>query len=270
MSDSIASETLRERLLRALKHKAVLAERSKRLQQQVDDFRSRESSMNHVTSELLQRQRELNYMLHRASSVLHQMQETNLALSAEFTHIVKELPAPRNGEEAAASDWDETINRVNDLFRRTHELAGDMQDDIFRSANGTLLPDMDECVPPAAKESVTSPVTHIEPPNMETCRPEEESRIIEESSVELTPEAEAVEALPSSAEPEIVSAIIVETDAAAGSADDGEYDKSVDELFSRLNAVTTETGEWRNETPTQREEPRKPSLLARIFGASED
>ena len=120
MSENTCPETLKEKLLRALKHKAVLAERSKRLQQQVDDFRNRESTMNHVTSELLQRQRELNFMLHRASSVLHQMQETNLALSAEFTHIVKELPAPRDGEAGATSDWDETINRVNDLFRRTH------------------------------------------------------------------------------------------------------------------------------------------------------
>ena len=42
------SENMKDKLLRALKHKAVLAERSKLLQQQVEDFRTRETSMNHV------------------------------------------------------------------------------------------------------------------------------------------------------------------------------------------------------------------------------
>lgn len=118
-------DVIEQKLARALKAKAVLAERSKQLAQQIEDFRNRDQVMAHTTSELLERQRELNFMLHKASSVLHQLQDTNLALSTEFTHIVKELPA------AQESGWEDTVSRVNELFQRTHQLAGDLQEEIF-------------------------------------------------------------------------------------------------------------------------------------------
>jgi len=123
--DKLTPEQLKEKLMRALKAKAVLAERSKRLEEQVADFRKREDMMHHFASELLDRQRELNLMLHRANSVLHQLQETNLALSAEFTELVKELPPAKDPE------IEDHVARVNELFRKTHELAGKIQEEIF-------------------------------------------------------------------------------------------------------------------------------------------
>ena len=127
--DNLTSEQLKEKLIRALKAKAVLAERSKRLEQQLEDFRKREDMMHHFASELLERQRELNFMLHRANSVLHQLQETNLALSAEFTELVKELPPAKDPE------IEDHIAKVNELFRKTHELAGKMQEEIFQKTS---------------------------------------------------------------------------------------------------------------------------------------
>lgn len=149
-------EGIKQKLQRAVKSKAVLNERSKQLQQQVEDFRKRDESMTHVASELLERQRELNFMLHRASSVLHQLQDTNLALSAEFTHIVKELPAPESEK------WDDTVNRVNELFKKTHEIAGDLQEEILRAAQKPDFPRID---------------TRAEAPETEAAPPTQEARI---------------------------------------------------------------------------------------------
>lgn len=128
MTNKEIPEPFKEELARALKDKAVLGERSKLLKKQIEDYRGREQMMQHLASELLERQRELNYMLHRASSVLHQLQDANLALSTEFTHMVKELPPAKDG------NWENTIDRVNQLFKKTHELAGDLQDEIFHKS----------------------------------------------------------------------------------------------------------------------------------------
>ncbi|MBP6965350.1 MAG: hypothetical protein KBC96_13200 [Armatimonadetes bacterium] len=267
MSENTGPETLKEKLLRALKHKAVLAERSKRLQQQVDDFRNRESTMNHVTSELLQRQRELNFMLHRASSVLHQMQETNLALSAEFTHIVKELPAPRDGEAGATSDWDETINRVNDLFRRTHELAGEMQDEIFRSASGSAPLESMSDQPETASNATPSDDTDPEPRVVETHAWTPERHVAETIGQVATLEVSDAREAEAESEPAIVRATIVDAPPTAETNDD---DGSVEDLFRRLNAITDDPDEWQEDGSASLQSSRKPSLLARIFGMGEE
>lgn len=164
MIDKHTPELLKEKLARALKAKAVLAERSRQLRQQIEDFRSREEVMNHLASELLERQRELNFMLHRASSVLHQLQDTNLALSAEFTQLMKELPAPKG------ADWEATVARVNDLFKKTHELASEMQDEIFGK---TAVPDPpglqvhDDTKNPAASDSLSASTSQTDAPDPE-------------------------------------------------------------------------------------------------------
>ena len=196
MANKNIRETFRQKLDRALRGKAVLAERSKLLGKQVEDYRTREQAMQHVTSELLERQRELNYMLHRASSVLHQLRDTNLALSAEFTHIVKELPPAKDG------DWEETISRVNDLFKQTHELADDMQEEIFTKA---AVPE-----PPRkpSKKGAKEPTAECEAQSMESEMVEPEAElvepiIVEPQMAEPEPELEIVEPEP---EPEIVEA----------------------------------------------------------------
>lgn len=189
MANKDIRETFRQKLDRALRGKAVLAERSKLLGKQVEDYRTREQAMQHVTSELLERQRELNYMLHRASSVLHQLRDTNLALSAEFTHIVKELPPAKDG------DWEETISRVNDLFKQTHELADDMQEEIFTKA---AVPE-----PPRkpSKKGAKEPTAECEARSMESEMVEPEAEfvepmIVEPQMAEPEPEPEIVEAEP--------------------------------------------------------------------------
>ena len=189
MANKDIPETFRQKLERALRGKAVLAERSKLLGKQVEDYRTREQAMQHVTSELLERQRELNYMLHRASSVLHQLRDTNLALSAEFTHIVKELPPAKD------KDWEETISRVNDLFQKTHELADDMQEEIFTK---TAVPE-----PPRkpSKKRAEEPVAECEARSMESEMVEPEAEfvepmIVEPQMAEPEPELEIVEEEP--------------------------------------------------------------------------
>jgi len=194
MANKDIPETFRQKLDRALRGKAVLAERSKLLGEQVEDYRTREQAMQHVTSELLERQRELNYMLHRASSVLHQLRDTNLALSAEFTHIVKELPPAKDG------DWEETISRVNDLFQKTHELADDMQEEIFTKAavpEPPRKPSKKGAKEPAAECEVQSMESEMVEPEAEFVEP----MIVEPQMAEPEPELEIVEPEP---EPEIV------------------------------------------------------------------
>lgn len=292
MSDNNGSDSTRERLQRALRQKAILAERSKLLQQQVEDFRSRETSMNHIAAELLQRQRELNYMLHRASSVLHQMQDTNLALSAEFTHLVKELPAPKESGEGTVSDWDETISRVNDLFRRTHELAGDMQDEIFRSTSDSPMPDPGGDIP--AVTVGTGPISEppvVDPPKVELQPdtaatvpepiilevvpdpdPAPEPRIIEAGlieppRIECAREPEPVaEPVP---EPRIASAVIIEQPVDTEPIEEISEPEPMEDIFRRLNAAESDSLQWRDDGSAA-EPPRKPSLLARIFGVADD
>jgi len=223
--------------MRALRAKAVLAERSKQLHQQVEDLRHREGSQDHVTSELLERQRELNYMLHRASSVLHQLQDTNIALSAEFTHIVKELPAPKG------SNWDETITRVNDLFKKTHELAGDMQDEIFGKASEPIP------VQRQASATATEPKTRTETRDPEPVE-QVHTEAIQDAEFETHDDSPA--ATEEAAQPQ------------EPSAEETKPDDPVEELFSRVNAsgLDEDSGRWDGE----RSDPeRKPGLFTRML-----
>ena len=128
MFDQLNTEEIKEKLYRALKAKAVLAERSKLLAQQINDSRMREERNDHLVRELLDRQRELNFMLHRANTVLHRIQEANAALSSEFTELVKELPKP------SAPDWQERVAKINELFRKTGAMADEVADEIFRKS----------------------------------------------------------------------------------------------------------------------------------------
>lgn len=232
-------ETLIEKLTRALKAKAVLSERSKQLQQQVEDFRKREDSMTHVATELLDRQRELNFMLHRASSVLHQLQDTNLALSAEFSHIVKELPAPED------PNWNETVDRVNDLFRKTHDLAGDMQEEIFRTAQTPTIPRMEPAPKPVPQPEPV--VAHTEEP------PAPQPEIVHEAEVtELHEEPTPVQ-------------VVVQ---AAEQPEQTQQTGSIDDLFARVESMRFE-----EDSPVPAlaaEESRKQGFFARLLGKRND
>ena len=258
MAEQLTPEQLKEKLVRALRAKAVLAERSKRLQQQADDFRHREGATDHVTSELLERQRELNYMLHRASSVLHQLQDTNLALSAEFTQLVKELPAPKEG------DLDDTIARVNELFKKTHELAGDMQDEIFHKAAepDTPSPRDDQATPASA--ATASPVTSDRQTEAPDPQPLQQDRFEPETEEIAQAETQAVHE--ASFETEAEDTERGKTHESAPG--DPERQERIEQLFRdlRCDEFGRTKGRLDDKAP---DAARKPGLFSRLFGRRE-
>ncbi len=270
MMTSEPSETMKQRLVRAVKSKAVLAERSKQLQQQVEDFRKREDSMNHIASELLERQRELNFMLHRASSVLHQLQDTNLALSTEFTHIVKELPAPESEK------WDETVNRVNELFKKTHELAGDLQDEIFRTTQKPEVPKIEVSQPTSEAQAVPEAVVSDPEPEIiheaqiteeipqvaEVVAHVAEPVIISEPASSPEPVA-IVEPIP--AEEPATVAVAEPEPPADPVAETPKLTVSIDELFARVESMQFEEPD---EDPAARRPKR--GFFAKLIGRPDD
>ena len=104
---------LSDKLNKAQRQSAGLREKSKILEQQYDDARTRESNSNEIIMEILERQKELNIMLNRANIMLQRTQETMALTSMEFQELTKSLPAP---EKKQLSD---KIDRINDLFKKT-------------------------------------------------------------------------------------------------------------------------------------------------------
>ena len=115
MSDDLIRqvEELRERLNKLLRQRAALHQKSKQLGERVQDARHRERAQEDLTRELVERQRELNFMLNRANIMLSRVQEANMMLSVEFTEMIKALPEPK------AKDVRERIDRMNELFKKT-------------------------------------------------------------------------------------------------------------------------------------------------------
>ena len=77
------------------------------------DAKLREQHSRELVMELLERQKELNVMLNRASMMLNRAQEVILSLSAEFTELAEAQPAHKKKE------WNEKLSRINELFRQT-------------------------------------------------------------------------------------------------------------------------------------------------------
>ena len=100
-----------------MRQRSALFQKSKQLDERVQDSRHREHAQEDFARELLERQRELNFMLNRANIMLSRVQEANALLSLEFTEMVKALPEPQK------KDLDDRISRINDLFKKTG--AGD-------------------------------------------------------------------------------------------------------------------------------------------------
>lgn len=245
LMDTPTFESLREKLLRTLKAKAVLAERSKQLQQRVEDLRKRDDLMNHLATELLERQRELNFMLHRASSVLHQLQDTNLALSAEFAQLAKELPPPKDAH------WEETIDKVNSLFQKTHELAGDMQDEIFRKTAEAERPkpgtdEVKKASAASAPPFMSGAQTEApEPPPQAQCEPEPEG------IPEAPPETEAEETRVAETHP--------------STPDDSRQDEPTEQLSGDLESAESDRTKTQSDSRAP-DAPRKRGFLSWLLG----
>ena len=106
-------ETLEKKLTRAQRQLAALREKSKYLEMQYDDARTRESNSSELVMELVERQHELNVMLNRAQTMLSRTQEAMALTSLEFNEIAKALPEPKKVEFA------DRISRINELFKKT-------------------------------------------------------------------------------------------------------------------------------------------------------
>jgi hypothetical protein len=107
------AQTLKDKLNRALRRLEGLKEKSKLLEMQYDDAKSREKNSGELVMELLERQRELNVMLNRANIMLNRTQEAMALTSMEFNEIAKALPEPKKAE------WSERVAKVNELFKKT-------------------------------------------------------------------------------------------------------------------------------------------------------
>ncbi|NLN74846.1 MAG: hypothetical protein GX139_00850 [Armatimonadetes bacterium] len=105
--------TLQDKLNRALRRATGLREKSKMLEMQYEDARTREQNTNDIVGELLERQRELNVMLNRANIMLNRTQEAMALSSMELNEMAKALPEPKKAE------WADRVSRVNELFKQT-------------------------------------------------------------------------------------------------------------------------------------------------------
>jgi len=106
-------ETLKAKLARAERRLAGLREKSKYLEMQYQDSRTREQNSYELIMELIERQRELNVMLNRANIMLNRTQEAMALTSIEFNEMAKALPEPKKAE------WAERVARINELFKKT-------------------------------------------------------------------------------------------------------------------------------------------------------
>lgn len=257
MSDEPIQQ-LKDKLNKALRNKAVLTERSKLLGQQVDDLRRRDEQSTHLMGELIERQRELNFMLHRTNSVFQRMQEANLALSTEFTELVKELPAPES------PDWEQRVAKINDLFKMTGELADEVESDVFRSKPQHDRP-AERPEAPVAQQPVATQETVqvIEPVHVTQLEPEPEPERIEPEITAATftvledtpieePECEPVEAV-QEPEPEI-------NIAQPEDAERIEREEKLNRLFSAMNESNEPTA---SDSPVDNDS--KPGAFIRIW-----
>ncbi len=121
-------EELREKLNKALRERAALYQKSKQLEERIKDFHSYQQAQEEITRELLERQRELNFMLNRANMMLSRAQEANAMLSIEFTDIVKALPEPK------AKEFESRIERINELFKKTGVINSDPDGEMSQPA----------------------------------------------------------------------------------------------------------------------------------------
>ena len=176
------AQTLKDKLNRALRRLEGLKEKSKLLELQYEDARSREKNSSELVMELLERQRELNVMLNRANIMLNRTQEAMALTSMEFNEIAKALPEPKKAE------WSERVAKVNELFKKTGiqdaEVLGlDSPDPTSFSAE-EIKKESEQAF--GRKESFWAREAHGEPPRVE-------AEIVDEhepGSKETKPEAE--------------------------------------------------------------------------------
>jgi hypothetical protein len=189
-------------------------------------------------------------MLHRATSFLQRIQEANSVLSTEFTELVKELPAP------SAPDWEDRVSKINELFKMTGELAGEVQDEIFRKSSEVVhkKPADSPTKPNIAKSADPAPVAQENVQHDNPVEPE----LIAEPIVEPEPQPEMA-----SDEQVSESEIVMEAEPVDESITepiDMELKDRLDRLFGQI-----QTDEDQQNTKAA-DSSKKPGVLSRIFG----
>lgn len=106
-------DELKDKLNKAQRQVTGLRQKSKYLEMQYEDSRTREQNNNGLVMELLERQRELNVMLNRANIMLNRTQEAMALSSMELNEMAKALPEPKKAE------WADRVAKVNELFKKT-------------------------------------------------------------------------------------------------------------------------------------------------------
>ncbi|MCE5323026.1 hypothetical protein LLG46_06895 [bacterium] len=159
----IEAQALKDKLNRALRRLAGLKEKSKLLEMQYEDAKSREKNSNELVMELLERQRELNVMLNRANIMLNRTQEAMALTSMEFNEIAKALPEPKKAE------WSERVAKVNELFKKTGiqdaEVLGLDSADPTKFGADEIKKESQQAF--GRKESFWTREVHTEPPQVE-------------------------------------------------------------------------------------------------------
>jgi hypothetical protein len=157
------SEVLKDKLGRALRRLEGLKEKSKLLEMQYEDARSREKNSSELVMELLERQRELNVMLNRANIMLNRTQEAMALTSMEFNEIAKALPEPKKAE------WSERVAKVNELFKKTGiqdaEVLGLESPDAAKFSAEEINRDSEQAF--GRKDSFWNASVRREPPHVE-------------------------------------------------------------------------------------------------------
>ncbi len=139
-------QTIRElenKIARLQKERAVFAVKSKLMGDELLHYRARENREYSLVDELLERQRELNVMLNRSNIMLARAQDATAMLSLEFGDLARALPESVQIEVEGHTETikvEDRVNRINDLFRKTGQLADELKEQLQTNAEAQLRP----------------------------------------------------------------------------------------------------------------------------------
>ncbi|MCC6485579.1 MAG: hypothetical protein IT209_12090 [Armatimonadetes bacterium] len=179
------------KLARVQKDRAVFAVKSRLLGEELDRYRNREDREHSLVEDLLERQRELNVMLNRSNILLARAQDATAMLSIEFGELARALPetvSPEGDTHAQAANVGDRVQKINDLFRKTGQLAEELKETLHNNAEAQRR---------AAAPAGSSASTPVPPP---------------QAAPSATPAQESASAVPQEPAPQEDEAEVIEID----------------------------------------------------------
>lgn len=254
---------LEAKLARLQKDRAVYAVKSRLLGDELEHYRSREAREHSLVDDLLERQRELNVMLNRSNILLARAQDATAMLSLEFGELARALPETVQAEDAGqpeAAKINERVQKINDLFRKTGELADELKETLHsnaeaqRRASSPRGPDGESVTPAAtpAPEPIRQPESQAKEPESAAAQsapspepPSEDSKIIQpptNGAVKVTVEGDDLKSAR--------SAVFESWAARTAAAEEHTPPTLVEEIASEqeradIEAALTQQGIWR-------------------------